>query len=95
MKCKSVYFSGHAITRMFDRALSKDVVVRAIENGEVIAEYPDDQPYPSSLLLDYQDDKPLHVVVARDKNSYSCYVVTAYIPSDLLWEAGYRVRKSK
>jgi len=36
---------------MFDRGLSNFDVITAIRSGEVIFDYPDDEPYPSKLLL--------------------------------------------
>ncbi len=54
---------------MFQRALSKNVVRQIIVEGEVIADYPDDCPYPSYLVLGYCDDEPIHIVVAQDKGS--------------------------
>jgi len=93
MKCNSITFSGHAITRMFDRGLSKADVIIAIRSGETLFDYPDDLPYPSRLLLGLVRDTPVHVVVARDKKGYACYVVTAYIPSSELWHVDFKTRK--
>ncbi len=93
MRCDSIIFSGHAISRMFDRELSKDMVVAAILEGEIVSDYPLDQPYPSRLLFGMVENKPIHVVVARDDIDYSCYVITAYIPSLKLWLADFKTRK--
>ncbi|HMT94293.1 MAG TPA: DUF4258 domain-containing protein [Thiolinea sp.] len=38
MQCQSYAFSSHAIKRMFERGLSRDEVVTAIEQGQVIKE---------------------------------------------------------
>jgi hypothetical protein len=65
-------------------------VVRA---GEHIAEYPDDRPYPSSLILGYVGSRPVHVVVARDLKDDACYVVTAYVPHKSLWSDDFRTRR--
>ncbi len=58
---------------MFQRALSKNTIRRIIVEGEVIAGYPDDCPYPSYLLLGYCEDGPIHIVVAQDKASGQCF----------------------
>lgn len=63
-----------------------------IEQGEVIMDYPDESPYPGQLLLGFTGPRPLHVVIARDEANNACYVVTAYIPSDALWDAAFRKR---
>jgi len=65
-------------------------IVSAIHNGETVSSYPDDQPYPSELLLGIVNQHPVHVVVARDEKDYACYVITAYVPSLKL---GMRISK--
>ncbi len=46
-----------------------------LKEGETIMDYPDDQPYPSRLVLGWVKSRPLHVVVARNLEDDSCYVV--------------------
>jgi hypothetical protein len=50
MDCRRVVLSGHAIQRMFERRISRDDVQAVIAQGETIAEYADDKPYPNRLL---------------------------------------------
>ncbi len=57
MDCQQVVFSGHAIQRMFERAVGRDDVLAVIAQGETIAEYADDKPYPSRLLLGFAKTK--------------------------------------
>jgi hypothetical protein len=94
MRCKTTVFSTHAITRMFERSLSKESVMNVIHTGETISNYPEDKPYPSRLLLGYESDLPIHVVVARNNEHYDCMVITAYRPSPTLWESDFKRRKS-
>ena len=93
MQCEKIIFSGHAITRMFERAMTKQDVVSVIYGGEVIFEYPEDQPHPSKLLLGLVDKEASHVVVSRDIKNKFCYVVTAYKPSKSLWSDDYKTRR--
>ncbi|MEW6386979.1 MAG: DUF4258 domain-containing protein [Thermodesulfobacteriota bacterium] len=93
MDCDELVFSGHAIQQMFARGIRTGAVRRVIEGGEVIADYPDDLPFPSCLVLGWVEGRPLHVVVARDAARRRCYVVTAYIPDPLLWEADFKTRR--
>lgn len=81
MKFSRVVFSQHAFTRMFEREISPDIVKRAAQNGEVIEQYPDDQPYPSVLLLHFEEGRALHVVAGVDETESACYIVTAYCPT--------------
>lgn len=48
-------FRGHAIQRMFERAVTVDDVVLVLREGETIESYPDDKPYPSRLVLGWVD----------------------------------------
>lgn len=66
MEYASIEFSAHAIQRMLERRIDADAIVRAIREGEIIAEYKDDMPCPSVLLLDIHDGLPLHVVTGID-----------------------------
>lgn len=61
--------------------------------GEVIADYPDDTPYPSKLLLGWVDDRPIHVVLAIDGAGSRGFIVTAYEPEASLWDETFRRRK--
>jgi len=90
MDCKRVVFSGHAIQRMFERRVD---VLAVIAQGETIAEYVDEKPYPSRLLLGRAETKPLHVVVATDEDL--CIVVTVYEPTLENWSDDLRTRKMK
>lgn len=94
MECERLVFSGHAIRRMFQRGIGRDEVVAVLSGGETIAEYPDDTPYPSRLVLGFTNGKPVHVVVARDAETDTCIVVTVYEPHPDQWEVGFRRRKS-
>jgi len=51
---------------MFHRKIKKDDVVTVIKNGQIIIDYPDDNPYPSCLILGFINDVPLHIVFAMD-----------------------------
>jgi hypothetical protein len=66
-----------------------------VRNGEIIAEYPDDKPLPSKLLLDFIDEQPIHVVVAFDEIQRLCIVVTAYKPDLKFWESDFKTRRKQ
>jgi hypothetical protein len=95
MEYRAVVFSQHAFTRMFARGISPQLVERAVRLGEVIADYPDDQPYPSALLLFKDVEQALHVVVGIDAESKTCHIITAYRPEPDLWSADFRTRRKK
>ena len=62
-------FSGHAVRRMFEWSVQRDEVVKVLQNGDVIAEYPEDKPLPSFLLLGFIAGRALHVVAALDRTT--------------------------
>lgn len=78
---------------MFERSISQDDVKYVVENGEVIREYPDDQPFPSRLILGWREDRPLHIVAADDKDTDTTIIITAYQPDPAIWEPDYQKKK--
>jgi hypothetical protein len=54
---------------MFERAIRTSDVRSVIASGEIIAEYPEDAPLPSRLILGFVDDVPPHVVVGEDRET--------------------------
>jgi hypothetical protein len=88
-----IVFSGHAVKQMFQRQISRDEVKAVLDSGEVIAEYPDDRPYPSYLMLGMVSQRPIHAVVAKDAETQTIVVVTAYEPDEDLWQADFKTRK--
>ncbi|MDH4184850.1 MAG: DUF4258 domain-containing protein [Nitrospinota bacterium] len=93
MECKSVYFSRHAIERMFQRSITPDDVLKIITDGEVIYEYTDDKPFPSLLILGEVNAKHIHIVAAKDETTATCHVVTVYEPDPDIWSDDYRTRR--
>jgi len=79
---------------MFERGIRESNVRLLIEAGEVIAEYPEETPLPSCLILGYVDEVPLHVVVAVDRAGGTCYVMTAYVPDPKVWHSDTKTRRS-
>lgn len=94
MDCRQIVFSGHAVQRMFERGIRAADVRTALRSGELIAEYPDDTPYPSSLVLAFVHGDPLHIVASVDAANSPCYVITVYHPDPGRWNPDYRTRRS-
>ena len=91
---KKVKISSHALRRIFEREIAEEWVLKALAEGEVIADYPEDRPYPSQLLLHFSGNTPLHVVVAIDEENQYSYIITTYIPDSQLWESDFRTRRA-
>ncbi len=78
---------------MFVRRISKRDVQAVVAYGEVIEENPNDTPFPSYLLLDFVECRPIHVIFSYDESTDTGYVVTAYIPDPKLWTNDFRTRR--
>jgi hypothetical protein len=88
-KLEKVLFSRHAKTEMdndeFGIIIEQDVV-EVILNGEIIEDYPDDEPYPSCLIYGKTERyRPLHVVCAYSKENDLTIIVTVYHPEPEKW----------
>lgn len=86
-------FRVHAVQRMFERAITKEDVRQALETGEAIEAYPEDQPYPSRLVLGWVGTRPIHIVVADNLVQQETIVITAYELDPAKWQAGFQRRR--
>jgi hypothetical protein len=88
-----VIYRVHAIRRMFERGVTEDDVSKVLAEGEVIASYSEDMPYPSRLLLGWRSGRPLHVVAAYNAQDDEQIVITVYEPDAALWDDGFRRKR--
>lgn len=88
----AVLISHHARVRMFERNIPTDDLLAVIATGEIIEEYPDDEPCPSALILGFINNTAYHVVTGFCTDHLR--VITVYIPEDEKW-ADYRKRRHK
>jgi Domain of unknown function (DUF4258) len=86
-------FRLHAIKRMFERNISEEDVKYAIVHGIVIQDYPEDQPYPSALILGWRKNRPLHVVAASSDSEQLTVIITAYEPEPDEWDKDFKTRR--
>ena len=78
---------------MFEWSIQRDEVFEVLWEGEVIAEYPEDKPFPSCLVLGLTAGRPLHVVAALDHETETCHIITAYPPDPVRWREGFKTRR--
>ena len=93
MPTNLLVFRIHAIRRMFHRQVSSDDVRHVLETGVIIENYPDDQPYPSWLVMGWCGERPLHIVAADNPETHETIVITVYEPDPDQWESGFTRRK--
>lgn len=95
MNYKNIIFTQHAFLRMFSRSITPDLVKKAIRQGEIIENYPDDNPHPSFLILFMDGKDILHVVASLEDMTKTCFVITVYHPDPEIWNQDFRTRRSK
>lgn len=78
---------------MFERGIGPEAVERIVGDGEQIASYPDDTPFPSALILGFDEGQPVHLVVSRDAVTGLCYIVTVYRPEPEAWSVDFKTRR--
>ena len=81
----------HSYRRFLERQISIDDVCCAIQNGEIIEQYPNDFPFPSCLILGNAENKLLHICASIDDGMI--YVITAYVPDPDKWDIDFKTRK--
>ena len=84
-----IVVSQHCMKRIIERGIELAQVKRAILDGEVIEDYPDDFPYPSALILGHG----LHVVAGVGDGRL--WLITAYRPNPAQWDNDLKTRKVK
>lgn len=93
-KSENIVISLHGQLRLNERNITVDDVMNAIDNGEIIEQYPDDFPFPSCLILGLSiNDVYIHIVVSM--NDDKIYLITAYIPDTDKWEADMKTRRQE
>ncbi|MGH7812756.1 MAG: DUF4258 domain-containing protein [Candidatus Binataceae bacterium] len=92
MERHELIFTGHAVRRMAERGFRAAQVRWIVESGEIIETDPEAFPYPSSLILGFLGNMPLHVVVGVDADNKRCYVVTVYEPDPGKWSPDFKRR---
>jgi hypothetical protein len=78
---------------MFERRISVEDVADVLRNGEEIARYPEDSPYPSRILFGLRSGRPIHVVAAYNAIDKETIVITVYEPDPALWDATFKRRR--
>jgi hypothetical protein len=62
-------------------------------SAALTASYPDDAPFPSALVLGFDEGRPVHGVVARDAGTGLGHVVTVYHPDPEVWGTDLKTRR--
>lgn len=91
-----VFWTYHSSMRLAGRNISRETILRYIQDIEVIETYGDDFPLPSCLcLLRGEKNTAIHIVIAIDKAANNIRIVTVYKPGVAQWSEDFRERKQK
>lgn len=82
-------WTHHVLTRMIQRGISREEVKAAIMTGEIIENYPEDYPHPSSLILSGKE--ALHIVCGMTDTEL--WIITAYRPDPQEWTPDFKTRR--
>lgn len=93
MAIEKLVFRIHALQRMAERGIIPEDIHQSLEHYLVVENYPDDNPYPSSLVLGWIGKRPLHIVIAENNESLETIVITVYEPDSIKWMPGFMRRK--
>ena len=76
--------SLHAQEERNEEEITLQEIEKAILNGEIIEDYPQDLRGPSCLVLGYAQERPIHIVCAILPNHWM-RIITVYIPRGPKW----------
>ena len=75
--------------------LDFEEIFYSVRNGEIIENYPSDQPFPSCLIYGTNvSGEPIHSVWAYDEENQRASLVTVYRPDPTRW-INWRERRKK
>lgn len=92
---KRYLFLPHALRQMNrpERMIGTGEIRSAIEQGEIVEDYPEDARGHSCLMLGRgEGNGPIHVVCAC-KEDYLA-IITAYIPGENEWPDNFKIRRA-
>ena len=91
-KPEQIVVTLHSRKRMNERGILLRDVIRAIDCGEIIEQYPNDFPFPSCLILGPAvNGRLLHIVASL--NDGNLYLITTYFPNDENWNEDGKTRR--
>ena len=90
-----VRITDHADEEAFDDSLTYEEIYSSVIQGEVIEDYPIDNPYPSCLILGRNfSGEPIHSVWAYNPENLWAVLITVYRPDPTRW-IDWKIRVKK
>lgn len=76
--------TAHAHEERQNEDIETEDIQRAILDGRIIEDYPQDRRGPSCLVLGYSQGRPIHIVCGIATNGLPL-IITVYIPRKPKW----------
>lgn len=93
LTARRILWTYHVNMRLGERAITRQMILDATTNYELVEAYPDDKYFPSYLLLGRTGDDTFHVLFGTDVPGRNVRVVTAYVPSPEEWKPDLKTRR--
>lgn len=90
-----ILWTYHVNMRLAGRFITREAILEAAKNLELVEAYPDDKYLPSYLVLGRAGAEALHIVVAADVEADNVRIVTAYRPDASEWDDDLKSRRRK
>ena len=86
IETKQIRISDHAKDEAKEDSLLLSTIFHSVRHGEIIEDYPDDQPYPSCLIYGKtENSQPVHSVWAFNAEKKKTVLITVYRPDPARW----------
>lgn len=76
--------SFHGEKERYAEGITLNDIETAVDDGEILEDYPDDPRGASCLVLGYSENRPLHIVCGYTPAG-NIRVITVYIPKPPKW----------
>lgn len=86
----------HALRRIYQRGITRDLALRVIQEGEIIEQRPRAKPFPKCLLMaTVKPEQPLYVSVGYDQAQDYLYIITVHWLDPRKWEDPWTRKQKK
>ena len=83
---QNYYITNHADEEAQDDQLDFDDIFYSVHNGEIIEDYPTNQPHPRCLIYGTSiNGEPIHSIWDYNANNEQAILVTVYRPDPIRW----------
>ena len=90
---KRIFWTHHVNMGLQGRSISREAILAAVEQYDLVESYPGDKYLPSYLILAPESTEAFHILFATDVSGDNVRVVTAYRPDSAEWLPDLKTRR--